>query len=74
MRKNYIEIPKKVHFPDMNRWKSISFARTKKDLNNEIYETLELPEWLNQCIEEYAEQYAEIKLTEFKKQIKSLFA
>lgn len=74
MKKNYIEIPKKVYYPDMDRYKNLSFARTKKQLEQEGFEHFELPEWLKECIEEYAEQRANIKLTEFKKQIKSLFA
>lgn len=73
MRKNYIEIPKKVYYPDMDSYKNISFARTQKQLKKEEYECFELPEWLKDCIEEYAEQRAGMKLAEFKKQIKSLF-
>lgn len=73
MRKNYIEIPKKVYYPHINGYKTITFARTKKDLDQEIYETLDLPDWLNECIEAYAQTFANKKLNEFKYQIKNLF-
>ena len=44
MKKNYIEIPKKVYYPDMDSYKNISFARTQKQLKKEEYECFELPE------------------------------
>jgi hypothetical protein len=73
MKRNIVEIPKKVHYPDMNAYGTISFARTKKDLDREIYETLDLPEWLKDCIENYANRRAVDELKQFKKCIKSLF-
>ena len=73
MRKNYIELPKKVYYPKMDSYKDIYFTRTQKKLKREEYEYFELPQWLKDCIEQYAEQRAEMKLAELKKQIKNLF-
>lgn len=73
MKRNIVEIPKKVYYPDMNAFGTISFARTKKDLDREIYETIDLPEWLKDCIENCANRRAREELKNFKKSIKSLF-
>jgi hypothetical protein len=74
MKMNTVELPKKVLYPYLTESGYVTFARTKKDVRKENYETIYLPDWLVEAIKERIELESERKVNEFKNQVKNLFS